>query len=135
MLVPADYFANGLDKLSLDQCCHSDLAYYRGWSDRLLAVPSITAPLSRLQKAMSSLSSGQLTCEIADQTRKDEIGEMARSLEVFREKAKLADDLAHQQQASRDQEDKRHQKVHELVVGFDAPFNRHLSKSAKMLNA
>ncbi len=126
VLVPADYFATvWTNYLWISAAILISLIIVGGvigyWQSH-----SITAPLSRLQKAMSSLSSGQLTCEIADQTRKDEIGEMARSLEVFREKAKLADDLAHQQQANRDQEDKRHQKVHELVVGFDAAIQQAL---------
>ena len=44
----------------------------------------ITRPLSRVTKAMESLSRGDLDAQVTDDKRRDEIGALARTLEVFR---------------------------------------------------
>jgi len=48
---------------------------------------SITRPLTRLTASMKALAEGQLDAEVTDAGRHDEIGEMARTVEVFRESA------------------------------------------------
>jgi methyl-accepting chemotaxis protein len=48
---------------------------------------SLTRPLARLQTRMRGLASGDLDSEIAGQQRRDEIGLMAKALEVFRQNA------------------------------------------------
>lgn len=126
VLVPANYFISvWTDYLWTSMAILTCLILVGGligfWQGR-----SITAPLSRLQTAMQALSSGKLSIELSDQRRRDEIGDMARSLEVFREKALLADELSHQRDEAREQEDKRHSQVHELVVEFDAAIQQTL---------
>jgi methyl-accepting chemotaxis protein len=49
---------------------------------------SITRPLVRLEGAMTALAAGDLSVDIALGTRGDEIGRMARSVEVFKTNAK-----------------------------------------------
>lgn len=46
---------------------------------------SITKPLKRITKRMRRLASGDTASEIPDRRRRDEVGEMAAALEVFRE--------------------------------------------------
>ncbi len=48
---------------------------------------SVTGPISRLTGTMRSLADGNLEVEIKGANRSDEIGEMARTVEVFRENA------------------------------------------------
>lgn len=48
---------------------------------------SLTRPLARLQVRMHGLASGDLDTAIVGQDRKDEIGSMAKALEVFRRNA------------------------------------------------
>jgi methyl-accepting chemotaxis protein len=45
---------------------------------------SITKPLGRLEKAMTTLAEGNVSASIADTERADEIGRMARAVAVFR---------------------------------------------------
>ena len=46
---------------------------------------TITKPITRLNRAMSELAEGNLTVEVKGADRRDEIGAMARSVEVFRQ--------------------------------------------------
>lgn len=48
---------------------------------------SLTRPLTRLRSRMEALAAGDLDTEIADQNRRDEIGSMAKALDVFRQNA------------------------------------------------
>lgn len=54
-----------------------------------LVARSITRPLSRLQQRMVDLAKGDLGAAIPGHERGDEIGEMARAVEVFRQNAKI----------------------------------------------
>ena len=49
---------------------------------------SITAPITRLVGDMIDLAGGKLDIALADAARKDEIGDMVRSVEVFRDAAR-----------------------------------------------
>ena len=46
---------------------------------------SVVRPLSSLRARMASLSTGELNAAVADTDRPDEIGEMARTIQVFKE--------------------------------------------------
>jgi methyl-accepting chemotaxis protein/uncharacterized membrane-anchored protein YhcB (DUF1043 family) len=48
---------------------------------------SVTRPISRLTGTMKALAEGELDIEVTGSGRHDEIGEMARTVEVFRENA------------------------------------------------
>lgn len=54
---------------------------------------SITNPITRLTSAMTLLSAGQLKTEIEDTDRKDEIGDMANAVLVFKDNALVAKKL------------------------------------------
>ncbi len=62
----------------------------------------ITRPLAKLRRNMAALASGDLAVEIAGTDRKDEIGDMAGAVQVFKghmEQTKLA--IAQQQEHER----------------------------------
>jgi methyl-accepting chemotaxis protein len=64
----------------------SGLAVLLGLAGAMLLVRlSITRPLDLLQARMGDLASGNYAVEIAGQQRKDEIGAMARAVQVFKE--------------------------------------------------
>lgn len=48
---------------------------------------SVARPLQRLTKSMRKIAGGELTAEIGNLARRDEIGDMARSTQIFRENA------------------------------------------------
>jgi methyl-accepting chemotaxis protein len=47
----------------------------------------IVAPLARLGERMKALADGELQAEVAGQTRRDEVGTMARAVQVFKDNA------------------------------------------------
>ena len=68
------------------------IALVLGLALAVVSALSLTRPLARLQTRMHDLANGDLGGAIAGQQRRDEIGAMARALEVFRENAvKMAD--------------------------------------------
>lgn len=50
-----------------------------------LLARTIVAPLGRMERAMTSLASGDTDVRVSDRARRDEIGAMAQALEVFRD--------------------------------------------------
>ncbi|MGC8525003.1 MAG: methyl-accepting chemotaxis protein [Acidibrevibacterium sp.] len=85
-----------------------------------LVARSITRPLSRLQQRMIDLTKGDLGAEIPGHDRGDEIGEMARAVEVFRQNAIERVELRAEQerQAKRASEERRLARL-ELADGFE----------------
>jgi methyl-accepting chemotaxis protein len=61
---------------------------------------SITRPISRLNKTMDDLARGDLSVEVGGQARHDEIGTMARSVEVFRENALKISSMTDEERAA-----------------------------------
>ena len=51
-------------------------------------------PIARLSKTMDALSKGNLAVEVGDTKRRDEMGTMARTVEVFRENAIKVQDMS-----------------------------------------
>jgi methyl-accepting chemotaxis protein len=56
----------------------------------VVASKGITGPLARLQGRMRELADGKLEAEVAGQDRRDEVGQMAKALLVFRDNALTA---------------------------------------------
>jgi diguanylate cyclase (GGDEF)-like protein len=50
----------------------------------VLSSLAITRPLTRLDRTMRTLAAGDLTAEVTEKERRDEIGRMAAALEIFR---------------------------------------------------
>ena len=64
---------------------------------------SITRPISLLTAAMGALAEGDLAVEVKGSGRHDEIGEMARTVEVFRESAMKVNTMTEEERAGSEQ--------------------------------
>ena len=69
----------------------------------LLFSRSITKPISRLNRTMDDLAQGDLSVEVSGKERHDEIGAMARSVEVFRENAVKISSMTDEERAASEQ--------------------------------
>ena len=82
---------------------------------------TITTPLNRQIAAVKPLADGNYTTDVPDQTRGDEIGEIARALQTFKENGEQMKRMESEQKASEIKmaEDKR-QAQEKLATDFDA---------------
>ena len=81
----------------------------------------VTGPLKAMTGVMTGLAGGRLDLEIAGVGRRDEIGAMALSLEVFRENAREVQRLEAEQTAlARRSEDERRSFLRGLAAGFES---------------
>jgi len=80
----------------------------------------ITRPLSRVTRAMEALSQGDLEAKVTDDKRRDEIGALARTLEVFRANSHSVRAMEEDQARQREQTSAERARIMEGVV---ASFN------------
>ncbi len=80
----------------------------------------ITRPLNAMTAAMSALAEGDRAIEIPARDNQDEIGAMARALDVFKRNAIRADAAAAEQVADRAAKEARVVRLDGLVRGFEA---------------
>ncbi len=85
----------------------------------LFLMRHVTAPMARLTRAASSLAEGNLEVEVSGARRHDELGDMARAIEVFRANSLKVRQMteADVQRVLADQE-KRHAMMQELQDSF-----------------
>ncbi|MQP63819.1 HAMP domain-containing protein [Niveispirillum sp. SYP-B3756] len=81
---------------------------------------AITVPTNRLTQCMSLLSQKQLGTEIFGMDRQDEIGSMARAVQVFKEGLIQADALAAAQAAEEEAKSRRAAQIDRLIQAFDS---------------
>jgi methyl-accepting chemotaxis protein len=105
----------------------------------LLTRKLIAAPISKMARAMLSLARGEMDAEVEGGDRRDEIGDMARAVEVFRENAQEVERrraadveaerrerereaaLAEEREAERKRaEDEKRAALHDLAAAFEA---------------
>lgn len=79
----------------------------------------ITKPISTITNSMEILSKGDTSVNIPESNRQDEIGEMARALEVFKENRIEADRLAEEQKTQQQIQLQRAQNLETLTNGFE----------------
>ncbi len=81
---------------------------------------SVVKPLSRLKARMAGLSNGELELPVVDTERRDEIGEMARTVEVFKGAMIETNRLrAEQLEAEQRQQQQRKTDMHRLADDFE----------------
>jgi len=88
----------------------------------LFITARLTGPLKKMVVATSELAHGNLAIEIAVETRRDEIGEMWRALEVFRTNARERQHLAEEHRREEERERAalaKAQSVHVLADLFE----------------
>ncbi|MBU1175654.1 MAG: HAMP domain-containing protein, partial [Alphaproteobacteria bacterium] len=84
----------------------------------------VTKPLTRLTRTMEALAGGALDTEVAGTEGKDELGAMARAVEVFREYGKKVASLTEEQTATSEQRRaERAQMMDELQNAFGNVLN------------
>ncbi|PWC54515.1 methyl-accepting chemotaxis protein [Azospirillum sp. TSO22-1] len=87
----------------------------------LLLARSITAPLTHLSDTTTALAAGRLDVAVDGAWMKNEIGAMARALQVFQDNAREVDRLkVEQEHQKREAEAEKHRAIHELADLFEA---------------
>jgi methyl-accepting chemotaxis protein len=79
---------------------------------------SITGPVHAIASTMSAMSNGDLSHAAPGLERSDEIGEMARAVEVFRENAEARARLEGEARTERAREADRQHVLEEMIAGF-----------------
>ena len=85
----------------------------------MIATRRIARPLTAMTGAMRRLADGDKSIDIPALSRRDEVGEMARSVQVFRDNAVRADALAAEQETERGRKERRQQAMEALTQDFD----------------
>jgi methyl-accepting chemotaxis protein len=105
--------------VSLVQQVLAAIVLLLGASLALLIGRSIVRPVTAMTGAMTRLASGDTAAEIPGRGSRDEIGEMARAVEVFRQTAVSAVQKAAEQEAERVAKEQRAARIADLVRGFE----------------
>lgn len=93
----------------------------------LLFARSITNPLSRITNAMRELADGNVDIKTNATHRKDELGEMARAVAVFRDNAIQRIELEARNEENAEVERERQQKIESLIASFRQDIAQSLS--------
>lgn len=81
-------------------------------------VIGVTKPLMKIIEMMQALAGGKSDIELQGTERKDEIGGMARAVEIFRENALERKRLEEEMRRERDREKARQSRVEDLITVF-----------------
>jgi methyl-accepting chemotaxis protein len=80
----------------------------------------ISRPIGAITRAMTALAHGDKTVEIPGRDQKDEVGDMAQAVLVFKENMIKADELAAREQEEAARREERSRRLVELTGSFDA---------------
>jgi methyl-accepting chemotaxis protein len=86
----------------------------------------IVPPLEELKTVMANLAAGRKIEKIPALERKDELGEMARTVETFRQMTEERHRLTAEQEESQAQQDMRQKEVEQLISHFRSEAEREL---------
>jgi methyl-accepting chemotaxis protein len=90
----------------------------------------IAQPVIAMTATMARLAAGDRSVAIPALDHKDEIGEMARAVEVFKKGLIEADDLAAAQQAERARKQQRQQTIDDAIAAYDESVGQSLAALA-----
>ena len=90
----------------------------------------VSTPIRRLTGVMRRLAEHDLTTELQDTDRADEIGDMSRAVEVFKEKMVEADRLSCEQQTERGRTERRQVAIEGFIRTFDQSVTESLGSLA-----
>lgn len=99
-----------------------------------IVVGSVTKPVSQLVDSMTKLSEGVTDIQIAGAERGDEVGDMARAVEIFQVGLKEAEGLRHDQADQSLAIEKRQELVDQLVTQFDQSVSQSIEKVASSVH-
>ncbi|MBU0724127.1 MAG: HAMP domain-containing protein [Alphaproteobacteria bacterium] len=97
----------------------SAVALVFGLLSAILIGRGIAGPIRSMTAAMGALAEGDKAVEIPAQGRRDEVGEMAAAVQVFKDNMIRADALAAEQEAERAKREQRAQVIEGLTRDFD----------------
>ena len=80
----------------------------------------VARPLDRMASVMEVLAKGDHSVDVEGQRRQDEIGAMARSVDVFKQNAIEREALEAEQRTAQEARERRAKAMEELIEGFDA---------------
>ncbi len=83
-------------------------------------VRSVSRPVKAMTGAMTRLADHDVTTEVPSRERRDEIGAMAKAVQVFKDNMIKADELAAAQKAEQLAKEERARRVNALTADFDA---------------
>ena len=93
-----------------------------------LIARSVTVPLRRIIDVMSALTSGNLAIDVKGSERRDEVGEVAKAVLVFKDGLVEADRLRKEQEESKKRAElERRRMMHDLADRFEASIGGVLS--------
>ena len=98
-----------------------------------LLTRTITRPMRALRASMADIAEGR-TVEVAGLERSDEVGEMARVVDVFRRNAEERDALRADQERAEQERQRRREAVEKLVAGFGGDVGRRLDAVIAEMN-
>ncbi|WP_027554608.1 methyl-accepting chemotaxis protein [Bradyrhizobium sp. Cp5.3] len=85
-----------------------------------IGLKAMSQPIARLKLAMEGLARNDLKTEVPEKDRRDEIGDMARTVEIFKTNAVEVERLkAAQAEAERDAAEQRRRDMFNLADGFE----------------
>ncbi len=101
----------------------------------MMTASSIARPIRRMTAAMLALSGGDTTVEITDRDRRDEIGAMARTVDVFKANAleKIRLEAGQEAAAQRAEQEKR-QAMNDLASAFESRVGSVIEAVASEIN-
>jgi methyl-accepting chemotaxis protein len=79
----------------------------------------VSSPIRRLTEVMRRLAQHDLTVELQDAGRTDEIGDMSRAVEVFKQSMIEADRVAAEQQTEQGRKERRQVVIEGFITAFD----------------
>ena len=86
----------------------------------VIGIFGIRTPIKHLNDSMADLASGNLETEVTGLSRRDSIGEMAQSLQVFKENALHAEKMKHrQQEMERQGEEEKRKALQDMATLFE----------------
>ena len=85
----------------------------------VLCARSITAPLAQITQVTSALAKGEIEVEVTGTRRRDEFGEMARAIQVFKDNANEARELSARRAEEQTIVERRSQDIKALSDAFD----------------
>ncbi|MEE9140934.1 MAG: methyl-accepting chemotaxis protein [Alphaproteobacteria bacterium] len=84
-----------------------------------LTARAIVNPVKSMTEAMTKLAEGDLTVEVPATDRKDEIGDMAKAMQVFKDNMIKSEELQEQERKDQEAQAKRAERIEELTRDFD----------------
>ncbi len=91
---------------------------------------SIVGPVTGMTSVMAKLAGGDKSVEIPARDSRDEIGEMARAVDVFKQSMLRADELAAEQRTEQERKEQRQAAIEEYIGHFDSSVRESLEALA-----